>query len=122
MTARAERGFTLLEMLVALAVLSLGALALLNLAGENTRTASSVEERLFASVVAENRAVEALTQARPPALGEASGVEAAGGRSWRWVRRVSRTPDPALLRVDIRVAPQGGRGTVGEVTVFRGLT
>src|SRR3546814_2047728 len=33
------RGFSLIEMLVAVAVLSLVALALLNLAGENTRTA-----------------------------------------------------------------------------------
>ena len=37
-----ERGFTVLEMLVAMAILSLGAVALLNLAGENTRTAAAL--------------------------------------------------------------------------------
>ncbi|WP_374467847.1 type II secretion system minor pseudopilin GspI [Phenylobacterium sp.] len=119
MTARADQGFTLLEMLVALAVLSLGALALLNLAGENTRQAGAVESRLFAGVVAENRAVEALTAAAPPALGREAGVEAAGGQSWRWVRTVGRTADPAVLRIDVRVAGPAGR-TAGEVTVFRG--
>lgn len=120
MIAPAERGFTLLEMLVAMAVLSLGALALLNLAGENTRQAGAVETRLFASMVAENRAIEALTSAAPPALGQADGVDEMALQRWRWTRRVSRTADPGLLRIDVRVAgPQGGR-TVGEVTVFRG--
>jgi general secretion pathway protein I len=115
----AEQGFTLLEMLVAMAVLSLGALALLNLAGENTGTAGAMEERLFAGVVAENRAVEALTAPVPPALGRESGVDAAGGQTWRWTRQVSRTGEPGMVRVDVRVAGPGGR-TTGEVTVFRG--
>ncbi|HVI34461.1 type II secretion system minor pseudopilin GspI [Phenylobacterium sp.] len=120
MTARAEAGFTLLEMLVALAVLSLGALALLNLAGENTRQAGAVESRLFAGIVAENQAIEALTAPAPPALGQASGVASAGGQAWRWTRRVSRTADPAILRIDVRVAARPGALTAGEVTVFRG--
>lgn len=115
----AEQGFTLLEMLVAMAVLSLGALALLNLAGENTRTAGAVEERLFAGVVAENRAIEALTAPGAPALGRESGADPAGGQTWRWTRQVSRTGDPGMVRVDVRVAGAGGR-TAGEVTVFRG--
>ncbi|WP_334164687.1 type II secretion system minor pseudopilin GspI [Phenylobacterium sp.] len=120
MTARAEAGFTLLEMLVALAVLSLGALALLNLAGESTRQAGAVESRLFAGVVAENQAIEALTAPMPPALGQASGEATAGGQAWRWTRRVSRTADPAVLRIDVRVAARPGGPTAGEVTVFRG--
>lgn len=121
MTPTAERGFTLLEMLVALAVLSLGALALLNLAGENTRTAGALEARLFAGIVAENRAAEALTAAAPPVLGAERGVDEMGLRRWRWTRQVSRTGDPSMLRVDVRVAGEDGR-TAGEVTVFRGLS
>lgn len=117
--AGAEQGFTLLEMLVAMAVLSLGALALLNLAGENTRVASAMEDRLFAGLVAENRAIEALTAPMPPALGRDSGADTAGGQTWRWTRQVSRTGEPGMVRVDVRVAGPGGR-TAGEVTVFRG--
>ncbi|MCR5881093.1 type II secretion system minor pseudopilin GspI [Phenylobacterium sp. J367] len=117
---RAEQGFTLLEMLVALAVLSLGALALLNLAGESTRQATAVEDRFFAGVVAENEAVEALTAPVAPALGEEGGEASLGGQTWRWTRAVSRTTDPGVLLIDVRVAPRGGR-TAGEVTVFRGV-
>ena len=45
-----DRGFTLIELLVALAVFSLAVLALLNLAGENTRTAQVVETRTLAAI------------------------------------------------------------------------
>lgn len=119
MTARAEDGFTLLEMLVAMAVLSLGALALLNLAGENTRTAGVIEERFFASVVAENRAIEALTSTLPPALGEASGADPAGGRTWSWTMRASAAA-AGMTRLDVQVRPPQGRGVAGEVVAFRG--
>ena len=113
-------GFTLLEMLVALTVLSLAVLALVNLAGENSRTGVVIEERVFAGVIADNRAIEALTSARPPALGETSGEETAAERTWRWTRRVSETPEPGVLRVDIAVRAETSDQVLGAVTVFRG--
>ena len=51
-------GFTLIELLVALAVFALAALALLNLGGENTRSAARAETRTLGGIVAENLAVE----------------------------------------------------------------
>lgn len=119
MIARNDSGFTLLEMLVALAVLSLGALALLNLAGENTRQASAMETRLFASIVAENIAVEALTSADPPPPGRAVGETDLGLQRWRWTRTAAPVADGALLAVEVRVRPDPGLRTAGEVTVFR---
>ena len=114
-----EAGFTLIELLVALAVFSLGVLALLNVSGESTRTAGAIEERVLAGVVADNRAVEAMTAVRAPPLGVSNGVERAGERAWRWTRTVSATADPAILRVDVRVARVDGRRTVAEVSLFR---
>ena len=119
MTARTEAGFTLLEMLVALAVLSLGALALLNLAGENTRQAGAMEARLFASIVAENIAVEAMTSATPPQPGRAGGQAEAGLQRWAWTRTVAPVAEGALLGIEVRVRPDPGLRTAGEVTVFR---
>jgi general secretion pathway protein I len=118
---RCEDGFTVLEMLVAMAILSLGAVALLNLAGESTRTASMLQERLFAGIVADNRATEALTSAIPPAIGMTNGTDSEGGQAWRWTRIVSRLPDSAILRVTVTVAPPDGRATAGEATVLRVL-
>jgi general secretion pathway protein I len=100
----AERGFTLLEMLVALAVFSLAALALLRLEGATVRQTGQLDERMLAQLVARNLAVETLTDPAPPPLGTSSGEVVNGGRHWRWSRTTSRTPDQRLVRVDIAVA------------------
>ena len=118
--SRNADGFTLLEMLVALAVLSLAGLALVNLAGENSRTGVVIEERVFAGVIADNRAIEALTSPLPPPLGETKGTEAAAERTWRWTRRVNETPEPGVLRVDIAVMSETSDQVVSAVTIFRG--
>lgn len=105
----AERsGFTLIEMLVALAVFSLAAMALLNLSGESTRSAQRIETRTLGGMVAENVAVEA---AVAPALaeGERSGASDLGGRRWMWSRSVTATADPELLRIDVRVRDDEGQ-------------
>ena len=103
MTDRAHpSGFTLVETLVALAVFGLAAMALLNLAGENTRSAARVETRTLAGIVAENIAVEAVIA---PALaeGETSGRIDLAERGWSWTRRVAGTDDPEIQRIDIAV-------------------
>lgn len=120
MRPRDELGFTLLEMLVALTVLSVAVLALVNLAGENIRSESMIEARVFANVVAENRAVEALTSLQSPAPGAANGTEEAANRIWRWMRKVSTTLDADILRVDIQVKGSNDDQVLSEITVFRG--
>lgn len=99
-----ERGFTLLEMLVALAVFSLAALALLRLEGATVRQTGQLDERMLAQLVARNLAVETMTDPAAPAVGATSGAVVNGGRTWRWSRVTSRTPDQRLVRVDISVA------------------
>lgn len=116
----AERGFTLIEVMVALAVLGLAVLAILNLQGENLRTAQAMEARVLASVVADNQAIAALTSPEPPALGRAEGQEEAAGRAWTWRRTVARTAAGDVLRIDVRVGAATGARTLAEVTVFRG--
>ena len=95
---------------------SLAALALLNLAGENTRSAARVETRTLGGVVAENLAVEAMIA---PQLSEGltSGATPLAVRSWRWTRTVVTTDDPDLLRIDIEVDTEEGRAAAR--TLFR---
>lgn len=114
-----REGFSLIELLVALAVFSLAAVALLNLAGESTRTAASLEERVLAGVVADNQAVEAVATEAPPAPGLSEGVQEAGGRSWRWTRLIAGTADPDILRIEVRVTLADGSATLAEVVAFR---
>ena len=82
-----ERGFTLVEMLVALSVFSLAALSLIRLQAFTTHNAAELEMRVVAQSVVRNRAVEILTDPRPPALGQESGSVENGG--WQWQDRKS---------------------------------
>ena len=112
-------GFTLIELLVALAVFSLAALALLNLSGENTRSAARVETRTLGGIVAENLAVETMIA---PAISEGttSGQTPLAGRPWVWTRTVTTTDEPDLLRIDIKV--RDAEGQAAERTLFRSRT
>lgn len=112
-------GFSLLEMLVALAVFGLVVLALLNLAGENNRTAAIVEERVLAGVVADNRAVEAAVEPLQALARATDGSERLGDRDWRWTRTVAATDDASILRVEIAVRPADDARIAAEAIVFR---
>jgi len=113
-----EQGFTLIEMMVALAVFSLAALALIRLEDASFRGAAAVDRSLLAGIVARNVAVDSLTSAKPPALGTTQGEEANGRRNWRWTRTVAPVGDgDRVFRIDVTVADAGG--TAGKLTVLR---
>jgi len=118
-SAPSRAGFTLIELLVALAVFSLAALALLNLTGENTRSAARVETRTLGGIVAENLAVETMI-APSISEGTASGRTPLAGRDWRWTRAITATEDPDLIRIDIKV--NDAEGQAAERTLFRSRT
>ncbi len=116
--SRPEHGFTLIEMMVALAVFSLAALALIRLEGATIRGAGTLDSTLMAQIVARNIAIEALTDARAPAIGSATGVEQNGGRAWSWTRVTQPTGDTRILRIDVSVMDASGRNA-GHLTVVR---
>jgi len=116
---RAEAGFTLIEMLVALAIFSLAALALLRLGGATATNSASLSEQALAQMVARNLAVETLTDPEPPAFGTSQGEAANGGRRWRWTRTVSRSPEARIQQVEILVQPEAGGPGRASLTIFR---
>jgi general secretion pathway protein I len=117
MSAPPRNGFTLVEMMVALSIFSLAALALLRLGGATLSTSGALREQGLAQIVARNIAVETLTDPQPPPWGEASGQLVNGGRPWVWTRRTQRSPEPRIAQIEIGVAGQGGPGAT--VVVFR---
>lgn len=115
----ADAGFTIIEMLVALTVFSLAVLALLNLSGENARTAAVVQEQVLAGVVADNRAVEAMLMPLADLASAGEGVEEAGGSAWQWRRSIAGTSDPGIVRVDVEVGRPGDPQVLSHLVVFR---
>ena len=115
-----EAGFTLIEVMVALAIFGLAALTLLKLVGSTAAGAVTLEHRAVAQIVARNLAVEALTEVIPPAYGTSNGVEQNAGVPWRWVRRVDRMPESRLQRIGISVADPSGQVAAQILLIRRG--
>lgn len=114
----ADRGFTLIEMMVALAVFALAAMALLRLEGATIRSAGTLDATLIAQMVARNIAVESLTDATPPVTGETRGVEQNGGRDWTWRRVTTPLGDQKALQIEVSVSDVAGT-SLGHLTVVR---
>ena len=108
-----RNGFTLIEMLVALAIFALAALALLRMEGASISRTADLDRRLVMEVTARNLAAEWLSDPIPPPLGDDSGVVENAGRRFAWSRRVD-APEafPGTIRILMAVRevgqPSGG--------------
>ena len=114
-----RNGFTLLELLVALAVFSIAALALLRLDAVAVATAADLGAREGSMLVAENEAALIATDPGNPALGTSTRTVVNGGRSFLVLRNVVPTPDARLVRIDLSVRPEGDRGGTALTLVRR---
>ncbi len=102
-----RNGFTMIEIMVALAIFSLAALAMVRLQGYSVRSTANLGDSSMAWQVARNVAVEILSSPTPPTLGEAGGEEINGGQSWLWTATTAKTDDARLVKVEISVVGTG---------------
>ena len=114
-----ETGFTLIEMLVALSVFSIAALALLRLDGFAVATAADLGGRQMADLVVQNEAALAATDPGQITRGTTSSVVENGGRRFAVRRNVVPTADRRLVRIDLAAAEIGGRQRVMLTIVKR---
>ncbi len=102
-----RNGFTMIEIMVALAIFSLAALAMVRLQGYSVRSTANLGDSSMAWQVARNVAVEILSNPAPPTLGETGGEEVNGGQSWLWTATTAKTDDARLVKVEISVVGTG---------------
>ncbi|GAB4531374.1 MAG: hypothetical protein Kow00133_20000 [Amphiplicatus sp.] len=117
--AGGQKGFTLIEALVALVALGLVVGGALTLIAQNARFIAAAEDRLAARILADNLMVEALAASAPLEREEASGETRFAGRDLRWRRVVVETGADGVVRIDIDVRRSESGQTLAAATSLK---
>ena len=100
------RGFTLIEVLVALAIVAIGMAAVLGALTSSADTISYLRDKTFAQWVALNQIASLRISGQLQAPGNSDGDTDYAGRSWHWRQEVTATEVPGVVRIDIKVRPK----------------
>ena len=112
MTLRSNQGFTLLEMLVALAILAVTLTGALRALGETAVSAQGLRERTLGDWVAQNKLAELrATRTFPDAGGHYEGEATQAGQRFIWQLNVERSPNPLFRKVEVQVSRGDGSRT-----------
>jgi general secretion pathway protein I len=116
-------GFTLLEVLIALLLLSLALTALIRLSGLEARATTHLRDTTFAQWVAANAIAEARLRANLVAGTRREGETTLGQRVWRWQLDTQSTEEPSVLRLEARVfAVDRGTASLDDESPVTSLT
>lgn len=115
-----SKGFTLFEILVALTVLSLVALAALKAGGNAVNTTLYLKEQTLAHWVAMNINAEMKLDQTLSEAGSREGIEVMAGTTWPWSITDHQTPDPDFQRLEISVWCRDRQGSpLTNLTVYQ---
>lgn len=115
---RLGTGFTLVEILVAVAVLGVAMGAILSGMARYADNAGALREKTVALWVAHNRLTEIGLEPAWPSVGKSDGEVTMAGVDWRWEVEVVETPDPRVRRVNIVVRPKSAESDSARLSSF----
>jgi general secretion pathway protein I len=100
---RPQHGFTLIEILVALAVMVIAMTALWKGLAQGVAVSQGMSDRVVARWVAENRIVERQVMDEWPDARAYNGTEQMGGRTWYWQEQIATTGQDSLRSITVSV-------------------
>lgn len=117
---RSDSGFTLIEVMVALAIAALGLAAVVASVSQKVDAATAMQDRTYASWIGLNKIVEMRLANVVPEVDETTGEVDYAGLEWAWRASVSETGVENLYRVDVSVGYAGSDTVIRTVTGFIG--
>ena len=113
-----QRGFTLLEAVVALAILAIGLAATMRALGVATLASAEIRSRQMAEWVAQNRLAELRVMHLFPSEGKNEGDAVQGDQQFHWVEEIKSTPNPLFRRVEVKVFASKQDSALAQSTSF----
>lgn len=117
---RSERGFTLIEVMVALTIVALSLTAIAATMNQMIDAANTMRDRTYASWIAQNKITEMRLSGAIPEVSTTDGELEYARTDWEWTAVVSESGVENLMRVDVSVSHRGSDYIVRTVTGFVG--
>lgn len=112
-------GFTLIEVMLAMAVFSIAGVALLSTSANNARNISYLENKMFANWVAANQLVAAHLVEKWPPKNNLKGEVKLANRTWFWQQKVVKTTDKNMRQIVMEIRlKESDELALGSITTY----
>ncbi len=116
-----KRGFTLLELLVAMAIFATAGVAVMQVSSAHVRNLSQLDELTVARYIADNQMQLALLDNAWPGQEKTQGELEMANRNWLWQQQLLKVPDDDLRLVHISVSlAESPQQVVFELSSYKG--
>ncbi len=102
--SRKQTGFTLLEIVVALAILTIALSAIVTVGSNRAETLIQLREKNRALIVANNILQRYTSESQQVVVGLIDGVQENGNTAWKWQLNVQPSSNEYIYRLDVKVS------------------